>query len=189
MPRGATVGTASLRRQAQLRALRSDLSLQDLRGNINTRLKRLDQGDYAAIILAAAGLMRANLTARISDYFSIEQVLPAAGQGALGIECKAENKNIISLITPLNHQPTYTCVAAERAFCRHLGGGCKLPVAAYAQIQQHELVLHGLVASLEGMPILRSRRVGHLHEAEKIGIRVAEELLQQGAEKILQGLR
>lgn len=185
LPRGAVVGTASLRRQTQLQALRSDLVLQDLRGNINTRLSRLDKGDFTAIILAGAGIKRMNMGDRIREYFSIEQILPSAGQGALGIECRDDDEEVKTLISPLNHLSTFICVQAERALCRQLNGGCQLPVASYAEIHHDELKLRGLVATRDGMRILRAEQCGGLAHAENIGIHTAEELLQQGADKIL----
>ncbi|TAK72024.1 MAG: hydroxymethylbilane synthase [Gammaproteobacteria bacterium] len=185
LPNSSIVGTSSLRRQTQLQALRSDLELQTLRGNIHTRLNRLDKDEFDAIILAAAGLKRMQLTSRIRSYLSVEQSLPAAGQGALGIECRAEDQNVIALIAVLNHASTHACVAAERALCRRLGGGCKLPVAAYAELHHDTLTLHGLVASFNGRRILRVRHSGHVSQAEDIGTRAAEELFQQGAERIL----
>ncbi|RDI38369.1 hydroxymethylbilane synthase [Aquicella lusitana] len=185
MGSGTALGTSSLRRQTQLRAQRPDLAFENLRGNIHTRLKRLDKGDFDAIVLAAAGLKRMHLDARIRSYLSVEQSLPAAGQGALGIECREEDEPILSLIKPLNHAVTYACVSAERALCRRLGGGCKVPVAAYAQIHHGLLTLHGLVANRNGTRILRVRHEGDPHCADSVGIRAAEELIQQGAEKIL----
>ncbi len=185
MPSGASLGTSSLRRQTQLRAIRPDIDFRNLRGNINTRLKRLDQGDFNAIILAAAGLKRMDLDARIRSYLSIDQSLPAAGQGALGIECREEDEHIIRFIAPLNDIETSLCVNAERALCRRIGGGCQVPVAAYAQIHHGVLTLLGLVANRDGSRILRSKLAGDCHQAEGIGTRVAEELLQQGAEKML----
>lgn len=185
MPRGASLGTSSLRRQTQLRALRPDIDMQNLRGNVNTRLKRLDQGDYAAIVLAAAGLRRMQLGSRIRSYLSIEQSLPAAGQGALGIECREDDEHTLALIRPLNDPVTFTCVSAERAMCRKLGGGCSVPVAAYAQMHHHQLLLRGLVANRDGTIILRVQHEGEPGHAEAIGTRAAVELEQQGAEKIL----
>ncbi len=185
LPHGARVGTSSLRRQTQLRALRADLNLENLRGNIHTRLKRLDQGDFDAIILAAAGLIRVHLSDRIRTYLSIEESLPAVGQGALGIECREDDHHIQALIAALNDEVTSVCVTAERALCRQLGGGCKLPVAAYAQIHHDELSLRGLVANREGTRLLRVRIQGHPKQADSLGTRAAEELLQQGAANIL----
>jgi hydroxymethylbilane synthase len=186
LPRGAAVGTSSLRRQTQLRALRPDVDYQMLRGNMNTRLQRLDQGDFAAIILAGAGLQRLGLSERVRQYFSVEQSLPAAGQGALGIECREGDVAILDLIMPLDDSLTHDCVIAERAVCRQLNGGCKVPVAAYAHIQHGVLKLEGLVANRDGTRILRARREGAPREADSIGTRVGEELLQQGAGKILE---
>lgn len=185
LPTGTTIGTSSLRRQTQLRAIRPDIEFKSLRGNINTRLGRLDKGDFDAIILAGAGLKRMGLASRIRSYLSIEQSLPAAGQGALGIECRLEDENTLALIAPLNDAVTFDCVSAERALCRRLGGGCKVPVAAFAQIHHGELLLRGLVANENGSLILRSERRGHPGHADTLGKRVAEELLEQGAEKIL----
>lgn len=185
LPRNASVGSSSLRRQSQLAALRSDLSFRNLRGNIQTRLRRLDEGDFAALVLAAAGLKRMKLAHRIRHPFSVEECLPAAGQGALGIECKTEDHIVQTLISPLNHQVTYDCVTAERALCRRLGGGCKVPVAAFAELHHDTLTLHGLVGSLDGTRILRAKRSDKAAHAESLGTRVAEELLQLGAEKIL----
>lgn len=185
LPRNASVGTSSLRRQTQLRAIRPDVTMQSLRGNINTRLRRLDAEEFDAIILAAAGLKRMDLGERIRGYLSLEQVLPAAGQGALGIECRADDDAIISMINPLNHAVTQACVLAERAVCRRLEGGCRLPVAAFAEIHHDVLMLKALVANKDGSKIIRAKREGKVPYAESIGIRVAEELIQQGAEKIL----
>jgi hydroxymethylbilane synthase len=182
---GTSLGTSSLRRQTQLRAIRSDIELPNLRGNINTRLNKLDQGEMNAIVLAAAGLKRMHLTSRIRSYLSIDQSLPAAGQGALGIECREGDERIAALIAPLNHPLSQACVIAERALCRRLGGGCSVPVAAYAQIHHDVLMLRGLVANRDGSRILRAMHAGDPNNADSIGTRVAEELIQQGAEKVL----
>lgn len=186
LPRGAVVGTSSLRRQTQLCRLRPDITLHPLRGNIHTRLKKLDEGEYDAIILAAAGLLRMSLGSRIRDYLSVDAILPSAGQGALGIECRENDTAVQALITPLNHVKTRDAIVAERALCRRLGGGCKVPIAAYATVYRDELTLHGLVASANGMRIARAHLTGLADHAESIGTRVAEVLLQQGAENILQ---
>lgn len=185
LPAGAVVGTSSLRRQTQLRAIRPDVEWRNLRGNINTRLKKLDDGDYDAIILASAGLRRMGFGDRIREVIPTWESLPAAGQGALGIECRENDHAVLALIKPLNHEITSWCVTAERALCRRLGGGCKVPVAAYAMIHHGVLTLRGLVANQKGTQFLRSHREGDPQDAEKIGLRVADELLQQGAEKIL----
>lgn len=185
LPISASIGTASLRRQTQLRALRSDLDLKDLRGNMNTRLRRLDEGDFNAIILAAAGLKRLGFSDRIRAYLSTEQSLPAAGQGALGIECREDDAAIRELIAPLNHTATSYAVIAERAVCRRLQGGCQVPIAAYAEVHHDKLKLRALVSNRNGMKILRSKLEGSVENANEIGKRVGEELIQQGAEKIL----
>ena len=185
LPPGARVGTSSLRRQTQLRALRSDIDIQNLRGNINTRLNRLDKGDFTALILAAAGLKRMHFTDRIRDYLSIDEMLPSCGQGALGIECREDDKATRALIMPLNDAITNAAVTAERALCRRLDGGCRLPIAAFAHIHHGVLKLRGLVANRDGTRILRAELSGDPLQADSIGTRVANELLQQGAEKIL----
>lgn len=189
LPRGASLGTSSLRRGAQLRALRSDLTIHNLRGNVNTRLQRLDERKFDAIILAAAGMKRMDFAKRIRAYFSTTELLPAAGQGALGIECRSDDHSIIDLIAPLNDLKTTQAVSAERALCRHMNGGCMVPLAAFAEIRHDTLTLHGLVASIDGRRILRVKEQGLPFQAEKIGIRAAEVLLQQGAEKILKEFR
>jgi hydroxymethylbilane synthase len=185
LPSGASIGTSSLRRQTQMSVLRNDIILKTLRGNINTRLQRLDNGDYDAIILAAAGLKRMDFGNRIRAYLSVEQSLPSAGQGALGIECREDDEATKALIAPLDHAITNSCVTAERALCRRIGGGCKVPVAAFAQMHRGVLLLRGLVAGQDGIHILRAQLEGEAKNAESIGTRVGEELLQQGAEKIL----
>lgn len=185
LPHAALVGTSSLRRQTQLLALRSDLELRDLRGNIQTRLRKLDEGMYDAIILAGAGLKRMGLASRIRGYLSTDEVLPAAGQGALGIECRDGDQAVLDLIAPLNDPQTDFCVRAERALCRRLGGGCLVPVAAFAELHHDRLVLRGLVASRDGMRVLRVKEEGHPEQAEQMGIHAAEALIKQGAEKIL----
>lgn len=188
LPARAVVGTSSLRRQSQLYAMRSDICLEDLRGNVNTRLNRLDRQEFAAIILAAAGLKRLNLQNRIRSYLSPEQSLPAAGQGVLGIECRTDDGATQALIAPLHHVKSAVCVSAERAMCRHLGGGCHVPVAAYATFTNGKVHLRGLVASPDGKLLLRAEHVDSLQNAEMLGITVAKDLAQQGAEKILNNL-
>lgn len=185
LPRSAAVGTSSLRRQTQLRALRPDLEFHNLRGNINTRLSRLDKGDFDGIILAAAGLQRMNMTSRIRSYLDIEQSLPAAGQGALGIECREDDEHTRALIAPLNHPLTQAAVTAERALCRRLQGGCQLPIGAFARIHHGKLLLRGLIANRQGSRILRAKLEGDPAHADEIGTRVAEELIQKGGDKIL----
>lgn len=188
MPSGATIGTSSLRRQGQLKAIRPDLQWVTLRGNINTRLKRLDQGHFDAIILAAAGLIRLDLQERIQRVLSIEESLPACGQGALGIECRAEDSRIQQLIAPLNHLSTQYCVMAERALCKRLGGGCSVPVAAFAEQMDELIILRGRVAEPDGRSILQATHSLPWQQAEALGKHVAESLLKQGAETILSAL-
>jgi len=185
LPPHAVVGTSSLRRQRQLLELRPDLNMTFLRGNVNTRLSKLDSGEYAAIILAAAGLQRLGFASRIRTFLTIEESLPAAGQGVLGIECRIDDVETKELLAPLNHPLSYTRVSAERAMCRRLGGGCHVPIGAYAEINQDEIILRGLVAAVDGEKILRARQTSALDQAEKLGISVAEELLRQGAQTIL----
>jgi len=185
LPPGARVGTSSLRRQSQLRALRPDLTLESLRGNVNTRLARLDQGDFDALILAAAGLKRLGLEQRITSFISIDQILPAVGQGALALECREGDVLTETVIAPLNHAATFACVSAERALCKQLGGGCQVPVAAYAELLNGRLDLRGLVGSVDGKTILQARRQAAVVEAENLGAQVAGDLLEQGADKIL----
>jgi hydroxymethylbilane synthase len=185
LPFNALIGTSSLRRQSQLLALRPDFKTTFLRGNVNTRLAKLDKGEYTAIILAAAGLKRLNLSERIRAYLTLEQSLPAAGQGVLGIECREDDHDTQALIAPLNHSKSFICVTAERAMCRYLGGGCHVPIAAYAENQQAQLTLQGLVASDDGKRILRAQRTGSIELAEQLGILVAKDLIAQGAQKLL----
>ncbi len=185
LPKGARIGTSSLRRQSQLRALRPDLVLENLRGNVNTRLARLDQGDFDALILAGAGLKRLGMSNRITSFISIDQILPAVGQGALALECREDDAKTRETIAPLNHAPTSACVRAERALCKRLGGGCQVPIAAYAQWSEEGLDLRALVASLDGKTLLQSRGQAKADHAESLGEEVALDLLRQGAEKIL----
>lgn len=185
LPTQASIGTSSLRRQSQLYAARPDIRLENLRGNVNTRLSRLDRQEFAAIILAAAGLKRLNLQGRIRSYLSLEQSLPAAGQGVLGIECRADDMTTRDLLAPLHHAETALCVMAERAMCRHLNGGCHMPVAAYAMITGQKIVLRGLVAKPDGTLLLRAAQTSGLQTAEALGLAVANELIQQGAKMIL----
>jgi hydroxymethylbilane synthase len=185
LPKGSSIGTSSLRRQSQLKAIRPDLMIESLRGNVNTRLKRLDEGDFDAIILAAAGMKRLGLAERITSFLSIEEILPAVGQGALALECREDDIQVQARIQFLNHLPSTYCVTAERAMCRELGGGCQVPVAAYAEIKNQKILLRGLVGSVDGKTILRAQYQSDLDQAVQIGKQVAENLLQQGADKIL----
>jgi len=182
-PSGAIIGTSSLRRQAQLAARRPDLSIQSLRGNVITRLHKLDDQQYDAIILAASGLKRLGLGARIKTELSPQQSLPAVGQGALGIECRSDDSHMKALISPLSDASSALCVSAERAMNRRLHGGCQVPVAGYAQLVGEEIVLRGLVASLDGRQLIEASARGRSPDA--VGCEVAEQLLAAGAEDIL----
>jgi hydroxymethylbilane synthase len=185
IPAGAIVGTSSLRRQSQLLHLRPDLQVKPLRGNVNTRLAKLDSGEYAAIILAAAGLRRLGFLDRIQSVLTSDQFLPAAAQGVLGIQCREDDSAVCELAAGLNHSQSYTIATAERAVSRRLGANCQVPVAAFAEIQQDKLFLRGLVANRDGTIILRAERYGDLHEAEKLGFLVGDDLLSQGAAAVL----
>ena len=185
LPKGAVVGTSSLRRQCQIRALRPDLVIKDLRGNVNTRLAKLDDGHYDAIILAAAGLLRLKMDERIADYIEPEVSLPANGQGAVGIECRIDDEVTKALLAPLEHTQTRIRVNAERAMNRHLEGGCQVPIGAYALVDGEQVHLRGLVGAVDGSEILHDEVTGHINDAEAIGVQLAKKLLAQGADKIL----
>ncbi|RZU47803.1 hydroxymethylbilane synthase [Fluviicoccus keumensis] len=186
LPQGAVVGTSSLRRQCQLRALRPDLVLKDLRGNVGTRLGKLDAGEYDAIVLASAGLLRLGMPERITQYLGDELLLPAVGQGAVGIEARQDDAETLKLLAPLHHAATATCVLAERAMNRRLHGGCQVPIAGHAVLRGDQLSLRGLVGSLDGKTLLRSAAdAATPAEAEALGIEVAEALLVQGAAELL----
>ena len=185
LPQGACVGTSSLRRQLQIRAARPDLVIRDLRGNVNTRLAKLDAGEYDAIILASAGLMRLKFDERIRSRMSIEVSLPAGGQGAVGVECRNDDARTRALLAPLHHADTSDRVIAERALNRRLEGGCQVPIACFAELQGDNLYLRGLVGDLTGKTVLRAEIIGPRKQAEQLGIQVAEMLLEQGAGAIL----
>lgn len=188
LPAGSVVGTSSLRRQAQLLARRPDLKIQFLRGNVNTRLAKLDAGDYDAIILAAAGLIRLGFESRIRASISAEDSLPAGGQGAVGIECRTADSEIHALLAPLHHRDTALRVTAERALNKHLNGGCQVPIACYAVLEGEQLWLRGLVGQPDGGLLLRAENRAPLAQAEQLGVQVAEALLAQGAAAILQAV-
>ena len=188
LPLGSTVGTSSLRRQSQLLAARPDLTVAFLRGNVNTRLAKLDAGDYHAIILAAAGLLRLGFSERIASFISSEQSLPAGGQGAVGIECRLADADILELLAPLHHRLTAEQVLAERAVNRHLEGGCQVPIGCFAVHEGDQLWLRGLVAEPNGSEIIRSEIRGPADQAEALGIELAEDLLKRGAKRILQAV-
>jgi len=188
LPLGARVGTSSLRRQSQIMARRPDLELLPLRGNVNTRLRKLDEGEYDAIILAAAGLIRLEFAGRIRAFIEPEQSLPAIGQGAVGIECRADDARVNALIAPLHHPHTATRVLAERAMNNRLEGGCQVPIAGHALLDGDQLWLRGLVGSVDGETIIRDEIRGSATGAETLGVTLAERLLDAGAAKILKEL-
>jgi len=185
LPQGAVVGTSSLRRQTQLKAIRPDILIKDLRGNVNTRLKKLDNKEYDAIILASAGLIRLQMQDRISSYISIDESLPAIGQGAVGIECRQGDKDIHQLLAPLACQETTIRLTAERAMNHRLEGGCQVPIGGFSTLDNERVHLRGLVASLDGTQVLRAEASAEQENANQLGIQVAEELLAKGADKIL----
>jgi len=185
LPEGARLGTSSLRRQCQLAALRPDLKIVDLRGNVNTRLKKLDDGEYDAIILAAAGLKRLEFEDRISEFLATDISLPAIGQGAVGIECRREDDWVNELLAPLNDPDTATRVAAERAMNLRLQGGCQVPIAGYAELEHGVILLRGLVGRVDGSEIIRGEIAGPPEDASHLGQVLAEDLLARGADRVL----
>ncbi|WP_421145131.1 hydroxymethylbilane synthase [Aeromonas dhakensis] len=185
LPQGAVVGTSSLRRQCQLRAARPDLVIRDLRGNVNTRLAKLDAGEYDAIILAAAGLKRLEMEHRITAFIEPEQSLPANGQGAVGIECRLDDHELHALLAPLEHPETRIRVLTERAMNRALQGGCQVPIGAYALVEGEEVWLRGLVGSPDGSRVIRDEIRGPLADGEALGHTLAQRLLADGADAIL----
>ena len=187
LPDGATVGTSSLRRQCQVRAAFPARQIKELRGNVNTRLAKLDAGEYQAIILASAGLLRLGMSDRIASRLASTLSLPAGGQGAVGIECRTDDGAVRELLAPLHDPDTASCVLSERALNRHLQGGCQVPIACFAELDDKgkTLGLRGLVGSIDGTTILRSEIEGPRENAEALGIELAEQLLAQGAGEIL----
>jgi hydroxymethylbilane synthase len=185
LPRGATLGTSSLRRSAQILERHPDVEVRLLRGNVDTRLAKLDRGEYDAIVLAAAGLQRLGLEARITTRLEADEMLPAPGQGALGIECVAGRAEVAALLAPLGDGPTTICVRAERAVSRALGGSCALPLAAYAELHVSRIKLRALVASTDGKRVIRCEVEGDAADPQGLGERAAHDLRRQGAEEIL----
>jgi len=185
LPEGARLGTSSLRRQCQLATLRPDLNIVDLRGNVNTRLKKLDDGEYDAIILAAAGLKRLKFEERITEFLATEISLPAIGQGAVGIECRRNDDWVNELLAPLNDHDTAIRVAAERAMNLRLQGGCQVPIAGYAELDHGVILLRGLVGRVDGSEIIRGEIAGPPEDAAHLGQVLAEDLLARGADEIL----
>ncbi|WGE32353.1 hydroxymethylbilane synthase [Actinobacillus genomosp. 2] len=186
LPAGAVVGTSSLRRQCQLMAKYPHLEVKSLRGNVGTRLSKLDNGEYDAIILASAGLIRLEMAERIRSFIAVEQSLPAAGQGAVGIETRVNDERVLNYLASLNHNPTACCVMAERAMNTRLQGGCQVPIGGFATLNGNEITLNALVGSLDGSTIIRATGIATIEQAEQLGINVAEQLLAQGADKILE---
>lgn len=185
LPQGAKVGTSSLRRRSQLAVMRPDLVIEDLRGNLDTRLKKLDEGQYDAIILAAAGLNRLKLD-RASSYFELTEMLPAVGQGAVGIELRTSDKELLEGLMFLDHRDTTVAVTAERAFLLRLEGGCQVPIAGYCQVNGDDITLTGLVASVDGTRIIKKASSGKADQAVAIGRVLAEEILNLGGREILE---
>ena len=188
LPQGAKLGTSSLRRKSQILKQRPDLDVIDLRGNVGTRLSKLDAGQYDAIILASAGLKRLNLHDRIRHTLTAEVSLPAVGQGALGLECRSQDQQVLDLIMPLMHQDSNACVRAERAFNAYLEGGCQVPIAGFATLNDQELQVEGRVGSVDGVTLLRAKVQGVPEQAEALGVELAKKLLDQGAGELLKAL-
>ena len=185
LPKGANVGTSSLRRQAQLMHVRPDFVIHQLRGNVDTRLRKLKEGQYDAIILAAAGVKRLGLAENVTEYIDPVVSLPAIGQGALGIECRVDDRELNDMIAFFNHADTRVCVTGERALLRRLEGGCQVPIACYGEMKDGSLHLAGLVASVDGKRIIKESITGAPGQAEKLGVTLAETLLSRGADVIL----
>ncbi|MFV5500255.1 hydroxymethylbilane synthase [Acinetobacter towneri] len=188
LPQGAKVGTSSLRRKCQILKARPDIEIIDLRGNVGTRLSKLDDGQYDAIILASAGLKRLGLEQRIRHTIQPDVSLPAVGQGALGLECRSQDQAVLDLILPLMHAETNVCVRAERAFNAYLEGGCQVPIAGYATLQNGQLQIEGRVGSVDGQTILKAVQFGAPEQAEMLGEELAKALLAQGAGELLKAL-
>lgn len=188
LPAGSIVGTSSLRRQSQLQARFPDLKIESLRGNLQTRLRKLDEGQYAAIILAAAGLKRLGLASRIREYIDPANSIPAVGQGALGIEINADRQDLVAVLAPLNHAETAACVEAERGMSRALAGSCQVPLGAYAQQHGDELHMTGFVASIDGKELLRETLHGAITQPEALGQALAAKLVARGADRLLAAL-
>lgn len=185
LPAGSVVGTSSLRRESQLRARFPHLKIEPLRGNVQTRLRKLDEGQYAAIILAAAGLKRLGLGERIRAIITSEDSLPAVGQGALGIECRTDRADVIALLQPLHDADTAACVMAERTMSRALGGSCQVPLGGFAEVKNGKLRMRGFVASPDGKRMMRAESIGEIANPEALGTAIADELRAQGADVIL----
>ena len=185
LPQGANVGTSSLRRICQLLNKRPDLKITQLRGNVDTRIRKLDEGEFDAIILATAGVKRLGHEDRITEKLPTGFSLPAIGQGAVGIECRVDDEFINNLLKPLDHEETFVCVKAERAFLKKLEGGCQVPIAAYAKLKDGNVYIEGLVGSIDGKTLIKESLTGKPEESESLGTALAEKLLARGAKEIL----
>ncbi len=188
LPQGAVVGTASLRRQSQLLARRPDLQIETLRGNVNTRLAKLDDGQFDAIVLACAGLERLEMGQRVTEAIDPERMVPAVTQGIIGVECRDGDEHTATLLAPLHDPTSAVAAAAERAFAARLGGNCQVPVGGYAEVQHNQLVMTGLIAAPDGGRVVRGAIAGAATEADSLGDALAARLLSQGADDILAAL-
>lgn len=186
LPKNAIVGTSSLRRQCQIKAFYPHLQITSLRGNIDTRVRKLQEGQFDAIVLAAAGLKRLKIKTPVAYHFSAKELLPAIGQGAIGIECRHDDKKLLQYLKALDHAPSHFCILAERAVSYYLGGSCTMPLAAYAELNDEQLTLNALIGQPDGKIILRAKKIGHCQQAEALGKTVADDLLRRGAQKIIE---
>ncbi len=189
LPQGSVIGTSSLRRKSQLRALRPDLQFVDLRGNVGTRLKKLSEGNFQAIILAAAGVKRLGLTDEISAYFAVDEIIPAIGQGAIGIECRSTDNDVNAMIGKLDDPVTHYCVVAERAINEALEGGCHMPIAGHAVAVGDEIVINAMVANEQGTELITDSHRGGFDTAHKTGLELGRRLIDEGADQLLDDLR
>jgi hydroxymethylbilane synthase len=188
LPKGASIGTGSLRRSSQILNMRPDLRIISLRGNVDTRLKKLEMDNLNAVILAAAGLNRLGLSSTITQLLSIDTLMPAIGQGALGLESREEDDRILEILSFLNHRPTELAVRAERAFLKRLEGGCQVPIAGFGIMEGRSIILKGMVAELDGSRIIKNEITGSDSQPEELGFTLAEKLLGSGADRILAGV-
>jgi len=185
LPRGARIGTGSLRRSAQILAIMPDIAIVPLRGNIDTRLKKIETENLTGVILAAAGMKRVGMAEKISQYLPLETMLPAVGQGALGLQIRKDDLALAEVLAELNHAPTAAEIVAERAYLKALGGGCRLPIAAYAKAEGGRMSLEGMVAAINGENVIRDKVTGKAEESEELGIRLAEIILKKGGRELL----
>jgi len=186
LPKGAVLGTSSLRRKTQAKKLRGDIQIKDLRGNVDTRIKKLENGEYDAIILAYAGLKRLGLENKVKQVFTSDKFIPAVAQGFLGIETRLDDEKTNSIVKKLNHRESQIRATAERSFLKRLEGGCQVPLGAYAEIENNKLTIIGFISDLEGKQFIKDKLSGDLEKAEEIGIKLAEKLLKNGGEEILE---